>query len=155
MSFFKKFSKLDDVAFHLVNHLNKKKLKLNLLLIKNWEKVVGSEFLNKSNLKTITYDQKSDSCSIEIICDPSIVLELRSRLPEMTLRIEQIVGVKVKKLNYFQDIFENQLKKNTSNDENDVGRSKNTNKSELNDIKDNEVSSIFERINSSIKNEKK
>ena len=155
MSFFKKFSKLDDVAFHLVNHLNKKKLKLNLLLIKNWEKVVGSEFLNKSNLKTITYDQKSDSCSIEIICDPSIVLELRSRLPEMTLRIEQIIGVKVKKLNYFQDIFENQLKKNTSNDENDVGRSKNTNKSELNDIKDNEVSSIFERINSSIKNEKK
>ena len=44
MSFFKKFSKLDDVAFHLVNHLNKKKLKLNLLLIQDWEKIVGSEF---------------------------------------------------------------------------------------------------------------
>jgi hypothetical protein len=69
--------------------------------------------------------------------------------------MEQSLGIKVKKLNFFQDIFENQLKKNTSNDENDIGRSKNTNKSELNDIKDNEVSSIFERINSSIKNEKK
>ena len=154
MSFFKKFSKLDDVAFHLVNHLNKKKLKLNLLLIKNWEKVVGSEFLNKSNLKTITYDQKSDSCSIEIICDPSIVLELRSRLPEMTLRIEQIIGVKVKKLNYFQDIFENQLKKNYSKNQNKLDTSKNVNKTELNGIKDDEVNSIFKRINSLIENEK-
>jgi hypothetical protein len=155
MSFFKKFSKLDDVAFHLVNHLNKKKLKLNLLLIQDWEKIVGSELTYKSNLKNIAYDQKSDSCSIEIACDPSIVLELRSQLPEIILRMEQSLGIKVKKLNFFQDIFVNQLKKNTSNDKNDVGRSKNTNKSELNDIKDNEVSSIFERINSSIKNEKK
>jgi len=154
MSFFKKFSKLDDVAFHLVNHLNKKKLKLNLLLVKNWEKVVGNEFLNKSNLKTITYDQKSDSCSIEISCDPSIVLELRSQLPEITLRIEQSIGIRVKKLNFFQDIFENKLKENISNKEIDERASKNTNKLELNDIKDDEVSSIFKRINLSIKNEK-
>ena len=154
MSFFKKFSKLDDVAFHLVNHLNKKKLKLNLLLVKNWEKVVGNEFLNKSNLKTITYDQKSDSCSIEISCDPSIVLELRSQLPEITLRIEQSIGIRVKKLNFFQDIFENKLKENISNEEIDDRASKNTNKLELNDIKDDEVSSIFKRINLSIKNEK-
>ena len=154
MSFFKKFSKLDNVAFHLVNHLNKKKLKLNLLLIKNWEKVVGSEFLNKSNLKTITYDQKSDSCSIEISCDPSIVLELRSQLPQITLRIEQSIGIRVKKLNFFQDIFENKLKENISNEEIDERASKNTNKLELNDIKDDEVSSIFKRINLSIKNEK-
>ena len=154
MSFFKKFSKLDDVAFHLVNHLNKKKLKLNLLLVKNWEKVVGNEFLNKSNLKTITYDQKSDSCSIEISCDPSIVLELRSQLPEITLRIEQSIGIRVKKLNFFQDIFENKLKENISNKEIDEKEKKNTNKLELNDIKDDEVSSIFKRINLSIKNEK-
>jgi len=145
---------LDDVAFHLVNHLNKKKLKLNLLLIKNWEKVVGSEFLNKSNLKTITYDQKSDSCSIEISCDPSIVLELRSQLPQITLRIEQSIGIRVKKLNFFQDIFENKLKENISNEEIDERASKNTNKLELNDIKDDKVSSIFKRINLSIKNEK-
>jgi len=145
---------LDDVAFHLVNHLNKKKLKLNLLLIKNWEKVVGSEFLNKSNLKTITYDQKSDSCSIEISCDPSIVLELRSQLPQITLRIEQSIGIRVKKLNFFQDIFESKLKENISNEEIDERASKNTNKLELNDIKDDKVSSIFKRINLSIKNEK-
>jgi len=114
----------------------------------------GNEFLNKSNLKTITYDQKSDSCSIEISCDPSIVLELRSQLPEITLRIEQSIGIRVKKLNFFQDIFENKLKENISNKEIDERASKNTNKLELNDIKDDEVSSIFKRINLSIKNEK-
>ena len=62
---------------------------------------------------------------------------------------------KSEKNQFFSGYFCKSIKKNTSNDENDVGRSKNTNKSELNDIKDNEVSSIFERINSSIKNEKK
>jgi hypothetical protein len=155
MSFFKKFSKLDDVAFHLIDHLNKKKLKLNLLLSKDWVKIVGSEFLNKSNLKDINYSQKSDSCSIEIVCDPSIVLELRSHLPEITLRIEKSIGIKVKKINFFQDIFEDRLKNNSSGALNDERLSKNVNKIELNDIKDDEVSSIFERINISIKNEKK
>jgi flagellar motor switch protein FliG len=72
----------------------------------------------------------------------------------MTLRIEQIVGVKVKKLNYFQDIFENQLKKNYSKNQNKLDTSKNVNKTELNGIKDDEVSSIFKRINSLIENDK-
>ena len=155
MSFFKKFSKLDDVAFHLINHLNKKKLKLNLLLTRNWEKIIGSEYFNKTNLKNINYDQRSDSSSIEIACDPSIVLDLRSKLPEITLRIEQIIGTKVKKIYFFQDIFENRLKNNLLEAENDRRTSKNVNKLELNDIMDDEVSSIFDRINISIKNEKK
>ena len=155
MSFFKKFSKLDDVAFHLVNHLNKKKLKLNLLLIKNWEKVVGSEFLNKSNLKTITYDQKSDSCSIEILCDPSIVFDLRSRLPEVTLRIEQTIGMRVKKIHFFQDIFSGQYVNEITIDKKYEDLSNKVNKTELNGIKDVEANLIFERINRSIKNENK
>ena len=155
MSFFKKFSKLDDVAFHLINHLNKKKLKLNLLLTRDWEKIIGSGYYNKTNLKNIHYDQRSDSSSIEIACDPSIVLELRSKLPEITLRIEQIIGTKVKKIYFFQDIFENRLKNNLSGAENDRRTPKNVNKLELNGIIDNEVSSIFDRINILIKNEKK
>jgi hypothetical protein len=60
----------------------------------------------------------------------------------------------VKKLNYFQDIFENQLKKNYSKDQNKLDTSKNVNKTELNGIKDDEVSSIFKRINSLIENDK-
>jgi hypothetical protein len=49
---------LDDVAFHLVNHLNKKKLKLNLLLNKDWEKVVGIDFFFKDKIKDIIIPSK-------------------------------------------------------------------------------------------------
>ena len=155
MPFFKKFSKLDDVVFHLVNHLNKKKLKLNILLTKNWEYIVSSDFIKKSNLKNITYDKKSDSCSIEIICDPSIVLELRSRLSQIKLRIEQTIGIKVKKLNFFQDIFSSQSENRSHDDKNYHDPSKKVNKIEFNGIKEAEASLIFERINKIIKNENK
>ena len=37
----KKFSKLNDIAFHLVNKVNKKKLKINTLILKNWEYIFG------------------------------------------------------------------------------------------------------------------
>ena len=36
----KKIAKLNDVAFHLINKVNKKKLKINTLLIKNWKKIL-------------------------------------------------------------------------------------------------------------------
>ena len=155
MSFFKKFRKLDDVAFHLVNHLNKKKLKLNLLLNKDWGKVVGKDFFSKSSLKSLSYHQKSDSCSIEILCDPSIVLELRSNLPEITSRIEQTIGMKVKKINFFQDIFSNQSFNKITSDKNYQDLSKKVNKTQYNGIKDDDTSLIFERINRLIKNENK
>ena len=155
MSFFKKFSKLDDIAFHLVHNLNKKKLKLNLLLSKDWEKITGANFYNTTKIRQLTYDQKADSCSVEITCDPSIVLELRSQLTEITLRIEQALGIKVKKVSFFQDIFENQIEKKLNDYQIENIPSKNVNKIELNDIKDNETSLIFERINRSIKNENK
>ena len=38
----KKFSKLNDIAFHLVNKVNKKKLKINTLILKNWEYIFGN-----------------------------------------------------------------------------------------------------------------
>ena len=155
MSFFKKFRKLDDVAFHLVNHLNKKKLKLNLLLNKDWEKVVGIDFFSKTKLKTLSYHQKSDSCSIEILCDPSIVFDLRSRLPEVTLRIEQTIGMRVKKIHFFQDIFSSQYVNEITIDKKYEDLSNKVNKTELNGIKDVEANLIFERINRSIKNENK
>ena len=155
MSFFKKFRKLDDVAFHLVNHLNKKKIKLNLLLNKDWEKVVGIDFFLKTKLKTLSYHQKSDSCSIEILCDPSIVFDLRSRLPEITLRVEQTIGMRVKKIHFFQDIFSSQSSNKININNKYEHLSKKVNKIELNGIKDVDADLIFERINRSIKNENK
>ncbi|MDB9824678.1 hypothetical protein OAC15_01045 [Alphaproteobacteria bacterium] len=138
-----------------MNHLNKKKLKLNLLLNKDWEKVVGIDFFSKTKLKTLSYHQKSDSCSIEILCDPSIVFDLRSRLPEVTLRIEQTIGMKVKKIHFFQDIFSGQYVNEITIDKKYEDLSNKVNKTELNGIKDVEANLIFERINRSIKNENK
>ena len=138
-----------------MNHLNKKKLKLNLLLNKDWEKVVGIDFFSKTKLKTLSYHQKSDSCSIEILCDPSIVFDLRSRLPEVTLRIEQTIGIKVKKIHFFQDIFSGQYVNEITIDKKYEDLSKKVNKTELNGIKDVEANLIFERINKSIKDENK
>ena len=138
-----------------MNHLNKKKLKLNLLLNKDWEKVVGIDFFSKTKFKTLSYHQKSDSCSIEILCDPSIVFDLRSRLPEVTLRIEQTIGMRVKKIHFFQDIFSGQYVNEITIDKKYEDLSNKVNKTELNGIKDVEANLIFERINRSIKNENK
>ena len=138
-----------------MNHLNKKKLKLNLLLNKDWEKVVGIDFFSKTKLKTLSYHQKSDSCSIEILCDPSIVFDLRSRLPEVTLRIEQTIGMRVKKIHFFHDIFSGQYVNEITIDKKYEDLSNKVNKTELNGIKDVEANLIFERINRSIKNENK
>ena len=138
-----------------MSHLNKKKLKLNLLLNKDWEKVVGIDFFSKTKLKTLSYHQKSDSCSIEILCDPSIVFDLRSRLPEVTLRIEQTIGMRVKKIHFFQDIFSGQYVNEITIDKKYEDLSNKVNKTELNGIKDVEANLIFERINRSIKNENK
>lgn len=138
-----------------MNHLNKKKLKLNLLLNKDWEKVVGIDFFLKTKLKTLSYHQKSDSCSIEILCDPSIVFDLRSRLPEITLRVEQTIGMRVKKIHFFQDIFSSQSSNKININNKYEHLSKKVNKIELNGIKDVDADLIFERINRSIKNENK
>ena len=48
----KKIAKLNDVAFHLINNVNKKKLKINTLLIKNWEKIFGKNH-DKVKIKKI------------------------------------------------------------------------------------------------------
>ena len=153
MSFIKKISKLDDIAFHLVNKLNKKKLKLNLLLNKDWDKIIGPNYQNKSELNNLNYNEKSDSCSIEIKCDPSIVLDLRSDVEKIILRIEQKIGVKVKKINFFQDIFDHNNDLTDKEEQKYHTQSKILNKNELNDIKECGVISIFKRIDKLIKNE--
>lgn len=154
MSFFKKFRKLDDIAFHLVKHSNKNKLKLNLLIDNNWTKIIGIKFNNFAKLRDVRHTKQSDSLIISISCDPSIVLDLRSNISKIKLNIEYIVGIKVKKINFYQDIFQNsfsQIKKNENFDNIDLKKVK---KNQLNDIKEVEICSIFDRINLAIKNEK-
>ena len=56
----KKIAKLNDVAFHLINKVNKKKLKINTLLIKNWEKIFGSkDEKNKKKTKKKTRNKET------------------------------------------------------------------------------------------------
>ena len=138
-----------------MNHLNKKKLKLNLLLNKDWEKVVGIDFFLKTKLKTLSYHQKSDSCSIEILCDPSIVFDFRSRLPEIKIRFEKTLGMRVKKIHFFPDVFSSPSSNKITINNKYEHLSKKVNKIELNGIKDVDADLIFERINRSIKNENK
>ena len=56
----KKINKLNDIAFHLVNKINKKKLKLSTLLIKHWDKLFEQD-VNFVSLKKISVNSKSDS----------------------------------------------------------------------------------------------
>lgn len=55
----KKINKLNDIAFHLVNKINKKKLKLSTLLIKHWDKLFEQD-VNFVSLKKISVNSKSD-----------------------------------------------------------------------------------------------
>ena len=89
------------------------------------------------------------------MCDPSIVFDLRTRIPEITLRVEKTIGMRVKKIHFFQDIFSSQSSNEIIIDKKYEDLSKKVNKTELNGIKDVEVNLIFERINKSIKNENK
>ena len=61
----KKISKLNDVAFHLINKVNKKKLKINTLLIKNWEKIFGINH-HFVQVKKITLLGQEDSLNLEL-----------------------------------------------------------------------------------------
>ena len=89
------------------------------------------------------------------MCDPSIVFDLRSMLPEITLRVEQTIGMRVKKIHFFQDIFSSQSSNKITINNKYEHLSKKVNKIELNGIKDVDADLIFERINRSIKNENK
>ena len=97
----KKISKLNDVAFHLINKVNKKKLKINTLLIKNWEKIFGINH-HFVKIKKITLLGQADSLNLEFKIDSSKSFELHSKNPEIKLKCEAILGAKVNKILFFQ-----------------------------------------------------
>jgi len=148
----KKINKLNDIAFHLVNKINKKKLKLSTLLIKHWDKIFEKD-ANLVSIKKITLNSKSDSLNIELNLDPSISFKMHTKTNQLMIQMEEILGLKVNKIIFFQDNFnkENYIAK--SSRDNNTSSVKTINNENFNDIKDLEVKSIFENIISKI-NEK-
>ena len=148
----KKINKLNDIAFHLVNKINKKKLKLSTLLIKYWDKIFEKD-ANLVSIKKITLNSKSDSLNIELNLDPSISFKMHTKTNQLMIQMEEILGLKVNKIIFFQDNFnkENYIAK--SSRDNNTSSVKTINYENFNDIKDLEVKSIFENIISKI-NEK-
>ncbi len=142
----KKFSKLNDIAFHLVNKVNKKKLKINTLVIKNWEYIFGnnSKFVQ---LKKTIINSKTESVIFELNVSPEKSFEMHSRTNEIVIKIEEVIGVKVNKILFFQDLSDKNLENSNISNLSMKVEGKTLNNQKLNDIKDEEVRSIFENIN--------
>ncbi|MDC3122786.1 hypothetical protein OA525_00980 [Alphaproteobacteria bacterium] len=145
----KKISKLNDVAYHLINKVNKKKLKINTLLIKNWGEIFGINH-HFVKIKKITLLGQTDSLNLEFKIDSSKSFELHSKNPEIKLKCEEILGIKVNKILFFQDVLSKKSLVNSVIKKNSSKKLKDVNNQQLNDIKDEEVRSIFKNISNKI-----
>ena len=142
----KKFSKLNDIAFHLVNKLNKKKLKINTLILKNWEYIFGQN--NKFvQLKKTIINNKTESVIFELRVSPEKSFEMYSKTNEIVIKIEEVTGVKVNKILFFQDLSDRNLENRNISNLSMKQEGKTLNNQNFNGIKDEEVRSIFENIN--------
>jgi len=145
----KKIAKLNDVAFHLINKLNKKKLKINTLLIKNWERIFGENH-NKVKIKKITFLGKDNLLNFEFSVDSSISFELHTQMEIIKLKCEELIGQKVNKILFFHNLIEN-FNENESSDKTDKElQLKDVNYQNFNDIKDKKVREIFINIRKKI-----
>ena len=142
----KKISKLNDVAFHLLNNLNKKKLKINTLLTKNW-KIIFGEYSKDIELKKVSILGQSDSLKLEFKINSSKSFELHSIQREIILKCEEILGLKINKIQFFHDFLSKKNINKIDNQKITTKKLKDVNNQKLNDIKDEEVRSIFENIN--------
>jgi hypothetical protein len=133
----KKINKLNDIAFHLV---------------KNWDRIFDKD-ANLVSIKKITLNSKSDSLNIELNLDPSISFKMHTKTNQLMIQMEEILGLKVNKIIFFQDNFSNENYIAKSSRDNNNSSVKTINNENFNDIKDLEVKSIFENIISKI-NEK-
>ena len=142
----KKFSKLNDIAFHLVNKVNKKKLKINTLILKNWEYIFGQN--NKFvQLKKTIINNKTESVIFELRVSAEKSFEMHSRTNEIIIKIEEVTGVKVNKILFFQDLSDRNLENRNISNLSMKQEGKTLNNQNFNGIKDEEVRSIFENIN--------
>ena len=142
----KKFSKLNDIAFHLVNKVNKKKLKINTLILKNWEYIFGQN--NKFvQLKKTIINNKTESVIFELRVSPEKSFEMHSKTNEIVIKIEEVTGVKVNKILFFQDLSDRNLENRNISNLSMKQEGKTLKNQNFNGIKDEEVRSIFENIN--------
>ena len=145
----KKIAKLNDVAFHLINKVNKKKLKINTLLIKNWKKIFGENH-GKVKIKKISMLGKDSLLNFEFSIDSSISFELHTQMEIIKLKCEELLGQKVNKILFFHDLIEN-FNKNIFSDKTDKKSAlKDVNYQNFNDIKDEQVREIFINIRKKI-----
>ena len=145
----KKIAKLNDVAFHLINKVNKKKLKINTLLIKNWGKIFGENH-NKVKIKKITFLGKDNLLNFEFSIDSSISFELHTQMEIIKLKCEELVGQKVNKILFFHDLIENFNEDDFSDKTDKELQLKDVNYQNFNDIKDEKVKEIFKNIRKKI-----
>ena len=144
--FMKKFSKLNDFAFHLGNKVNKKKLKINTLILKNWEYIFGQN--NKFvQLKKTIINNKTESVIFELRVSPEKSFEMHSKTNEIVIKIEEVTGVKVNKILFFQDLSDRNLENRNISNLSMKQEGKTINNKNFNGIKDEEVRYIFENIN--------
>ena len=141
----KKISKLNDVAFHLLNKLNKKKLKINTLLTKNW-KIIFGEHSEDIELKKVSILGQSDSLKLEFKINSSKSFELHSIQREIILKCEEILGLKINKIQFFHDFLSKKNVNKIDNEKIATKKLKDVNNQKLNDIKDAEVRAIFKDI---------
>ena len=145
----KKIAKLNDVAFHLINKVNKKKLKINTLLIKNWEKIFGENH-NKVKIKKITFLGKDNLMNLEFSIDSGISFGLHTQKEIIKLKCEELIGQKVNKILFFHDLIEN-FNENIFSDKTDKKSVlKDVNYQNFNDIKDEQVRESFINIRKKI-----
>tara|TARA_A100001015_G_scaffold293054_1_gene369162 strand:- start:3842 stop:4270 length:429 start_codon:yes stop_codon:yes gene_type:complete len=136
---------LNDVAFHLLNKLNKKKLKINTLLTKNW-KIIFGEHSEDIELKKVSILGQSDSLKLEFKINSSKSFELHSIQREIILKCEEILGLKINKIQFFHDFLSKKNVNKIYNEKIETKKLKDVNNQKLNDIKDAEVRAIFKDI---------
>ena len=145
----KKITKLNEVAFHLLNKVNKKKLKINTLLIKNWEKIF-QENHNKVKIKKITLWGQDNLLNLEFSVDSGVSFELHTQMEIIKLKCEELVGQKVNKILFFHDLIENFNEDEFSDKTDKELQLKDVNYQNFNDIKDEKVREIFINIRKKI-----
>ncbi len=132
-----------------MNKVNKKKLKINTLLLKKWEYIFG-KYNKLVKLKKTIINNKIESVIFEFRVNPSQSFEMHSKTNEIIIKIEEVIGTKVNKIVFFQDLPHNKTKINNNPNLSLKASGKPLNNQKFNDINDQEVRSIFENINKKI-----
>ena len=79
--------------------------------------------------------------------NPSKSFEMHSNTNEIIIKIEEVTGTRVNKIVFFQDLSLSNSKFDNNTNLSNRASGKPLNNQKFNDIKDQEVRSIFENIN--------